>query len=340
MQLFPTPKNRPTTQHYHTYTATLPRQDGRTIAITGCTSGTGQVLARTCGDLGARVIMLNRPSSRAEAALSDLQERGAEAVFVPCDLQNLGHVRQAAELLHTVCPEGIDVLCNNAGVMGLPDRATDDGFDVQMQTNHLSHVLLTHGIWPLLERAATERGEARLVNHSSGARHGITLEARYMGRNGGNLGGDRFPGMGRWRRYQQTKLANLLFTYALADQIATHRPSFANTIKCVCAHPGPTDSGLQAKTTQAGGTQLLDQFVIWRTLRRAHSVEDGTHGILRATCDPNVHTRDFFGPARRGYGGPAELLPQERDPQAEAMLWRESLQSLQLTSFFPERIDH
>lgn len=322
----------PPSRHYQQTVDTLPRLDGRTIAITGCTSGTGQVMAQTCGALGARIVMLNRPSARADEALAALKEAGIDAVLVPCDLQRFASVRDAAELLAQICPEGLDVLCNNAGVMGLPDHATADGCDVQMQTNHLSHFLLTSLVWPLLEAAAEARGEARVVNHSSGARRGPRLQAAYLGVNGGKLGGDGFPGFGKWRRYQQSKLANLLFTYALHDRIAAARPD--RGVKSVCAHPGPTNSGLQVKTANAGGTGLLDQLILWRTLRVAHSVEDGALGILRAACDPGARSGAFYGPIGRGQPGPAELLPPERDPESERLLWEASLSTTGVTDFF------
>lgn len=335
--LFPTPPS-PTTKLYPAFVKRLPSLKGKTVAITGCTSGTGLVLARTCGDLGARVVMLNRPSERADAALLGLTQRKVDAVLVPCDLQSFASVRSAAAKLKTLYAEGIDVLCNNAGVMALPDLATQDGFDVQMQSNHLSHFLLTSQIWPLLERAATQRGEARVVNHSSGARKSPAspLMAANLGKNGGNLGGDGFPGLGKWRRYQQSKLANLLFTYALHDQIAAERPAFAGKIKSLCAHPGPTDSGLQAKTSKAGGTRLLDQYILWRTLKSAQSVEDGALGITRASCESGVESLNFYGPVGSGQGGPAELLPQERDAEGEKLLWVESLKATQISNFWPE----
>merc|ERR1711963_932280 len=114
--------------------------------------------------------------------------------------------------------KGLDVLCNNAGIMATKDEATEDGFDTQMQTNHLSHFLLTAELFPLLEKAANANGEARVVNHSSIARYSPAqpLEAKYFGKNGGKLGGDAdaccrpFSG-GRWKRYQQTKLANVVY---------------------------------------------------------------------------------------------------------------------------------
>ena len=68
---------------------------------------------------------------------------------------------------------------------------TGDGYDIQMQTNHLSHFLLTKLLWPLLEKAANERGEARVVNHSSGARHSVKkLEPQFLEQKGGSLGGN------------------------------------------------------------------------------------------------------------------------------------------------------
>ena len=171
------PPQMPLTIHYHELKAVIPSQQGKIIAITGCTSGTGLVLAKTCAELGARVILLNRKSERADAALKELQGRNASAQHVELDLSSFASVRACAEQLHKVCPDGIDVLCNNAGVMGLPDDATGDGFDVQMQSNHISHFLLTLSVWDLLERAAQKRGEARVVNHSRLAR---LLETRCL----------------------------------------------------------------------------------------------------------------------------------------------------------------
>ena len=324
----------PATQHYHTLVRSFPEMTGKTVLITGCTSGTGLVLARTCGELGARVVMLNRPSERADRALGLLREAGADATLVPCDLSSFDSVREAGQRLRDeLAGSGCDVLCNNAGIMGMPDEATIDGFDVQMQANHLSHFLLTHEVWPLLERAAELRGEARVVNHSSGARGkpGQELIARYLRKNGGNLGGDGFPGLQKWARYRQTKLANLLFTYALHDRAAA-RPG--NRVKSLCAHPGPTDSGLQAKTSLAGGTRLFDRYILWRTLKAAHSVEDGASGIARCCCEAGVESGQFYGPEGRGAAGPAKLLPPERNPEAEKLLWDESTAATGIANFF------
>ncbi|GLI28642.1 short-chain dehydrogenase [Agromyces rhizosphaerae] len=319
-------------EHFADVVAGLPSLEGRTVAVTGSTSGTGAVFASTAASLGARVVLLNRPSPRATASAAALEAAGAHVVPIACDLQRFESVRLAAADVAEAAPDGIDVLCNNAGVMGLADVATPDGCDVQMQTNHLSHFLLTSLLWPLLAAASEARGEARVVNHSSGARRGAPLRAAYLEPRGGNLGGDGFPGFGKWRRYQQSKLANLLFTYALSDRMP--EADRLRGMKSVCAHPGPTDSGLQAKTAGAGGTRLLDRAILRRTLRVAHSVEDGTMGILCASFEPDVDDGQFYGPAGRGEPGPAVLLPPERDPAAERLLWDVSERTTGVTDFF------
>jgi NAD(P)-dependent dehydrogenase (short-subunit alcohol dehydrogenase family) len=210
--------------------------------------------------------------------------------------------------------------------MGLFDEATIDGCDVQMQANHLSHFLLTLDLWPLLEKAAELRGEARVVNHSSGARKKPwkPISADYLQKNGGNLGGDRWPGLQKWQRYQQSKLANILFTYALQ----THAEKQGSRVKSLCAHPGPTFSGLQQKTTAAGGVTMLDNYILNGVYKNCHSTEDGAMGIVRCCCETSVESGQFYGPAVPGNPGPAELLPDERaelgGEEAQKLLWEES----------------
>ena len=100
--------------------------------------------------------------------------------------------------------------------MGFPDKVTGDAYEQQMQTNHLSHFLLASQLMPALEKAAAAHGQARIVNHSSAARKlpAAPLKAKNLekGETGG-FGGDAMNA--RYDRYQQTKLANMVFTEAL-----------------------------------------------------------------------------------------------------------------------------
>jgi len=107
------------------------------VAITGCTTGTGYVAARTCLRKGAHVAMLNRKSERVDAAVKSLTQEvpGAKITAIECNLADFDSVRSAAAVLNTQFADtGIDVICNNAGVMALADQATKQGYDIQMQT--------------------------------------------------------------------------------------------------------------------------------------------------------------------------------------------------------------
>jgi NAD(P)-dependent dehydrogenase (short-subunit alcohol dehydrogenase family) len=195
---------------------------GKVVIITGTTSGTGYVCAKEVAKKGATVVLLNRKSERAENAFQQLKTELPDGKFdlIICDLQSFESVRNAAESIKTKY-EVVDVLVNNAGVMALPDQATPDGYDVQMQTNVLSHFLLTKELFPLLKKS----DEGRIVNHSSMARLGPPLASEYFEKKGGDLGGDgteeeNFSFRGpRWMRYHQTKLANAAFTYGLKNKL-------------------------------------------------------------------------------------------------------------------------
>lgn len=290
---------------------------GRIAAITGTTSGTGYVCARELAKLGATVLLLNRESSRSKASLEKLKEEVPGATFdaITCDLQDFDSVRSAAKTILDRY-EKLDVLCNNAGVMALPDQATKDGYDVQMQTNCLSHFLLTKDLWPLFEKS----DDARIVNHSSGARLGPPLEAKYLGKNGGDLGGDGTEeenasfGGPRWARYHQTKLGNCTFTYELHNRL---EKAGLTQFKALVAHPGLAATQLQVTTAETGGMDSESDF-----MKQAQSPEDGALGILRACADPQAKSGDFYGP--KGWTGFPEKLPPEdllTDPENLRIHW-------------------
>ena len=157
---------------FSTFVEPLPDQQGKVIAITGATTGTGFVCALECAKKGAHVVLLNRPSERATDAEQKIKEMAPQATVetIPCDLTSLDSVRAAAAALKKKfgggvlsTGKGLDVLCCNAGVMALKDQATSDGYDVQMQTNHLAHFLLAKETFGLLEVAAKARASSSLT---------------------------------------------------------------------------------------------------------------------------------------------------------------------------------
>jgi len=317
------------TKWFHDFASKLPSLEGKVVLVTGCTSGTGFVAAQTMAKKGAHVVMLNRKSGRAEEAEKKLLEEapGSKVTSVECDLQSFESVRGCAEKLKAMFGDtGIDVLCNNAGVMALADEATKDGYDVQMQTNHLSHFLLTKELFPLLEKGAQMRGEARIVNHSSGARAqpNKVLDAKYLGKNGGNLGGNGSSmifGGARWQRYHQTKLANAVFTLGLADRLTA-----ANSkVKALVCAPGLASTNLQVTTNQNDG--MSETWV----MRYAQSAEDGTMPLLQCCAGEGVANGDFYEPTKKAMGMRATGPPAKFDlekictkEESRKILWEES----------------
>lgn len=302
------------------------------MVITGTTSGTGQVAASTVAALGAKVLVLNRLSDRSAASFAELSESFPDAALhdVECDLLSFASVKAAAGRVAELCPEGVHVLCNNAGVMALGDTATVDGFDVQMQTNHLSHFLLSKELMPLLERAAQADGEARIVQHSSTARLAPSkvLQAKFLEENGGQLGGDgsklqnmvlRGP---RWLRYNQTKLANAAFAAALHHQLQEK----GSDVKALIAHPGLATTQLQHTTVEGGGMGAASTRLF---MRLGQTPEDGAMGILSCMCLPEAESGQFYGPgsgmmAPKGKAEPFELESFYDNPETRELLWTKS----------------
>lgn len=173
----------------------------------------------------------------------------------------------------------------------MEDVATKDGYDIQMQTNHLSHFLLTKELYPLLKKAVEINGEARICNHSSEARRGKPLEKKYFEKRGGDLGGNgnsMFFNGARWVRYSQTKLANSVFSYSLAQKFEEEN---VQGMKAVCAHPGLASTQLQITTAQKDGMG----WGMW-IMRMSQSCEDGAMPIVASCFDKTTENGTFWGP--------------------------------------------
>lgn len=309
---------------FHEFEKNIKEQKDKIVVLTGTTSGTGNIATRTALKKGASVVLLNRNVDKAKKSLADFFEahEGSESrtTFIKCDLQDFESVEEAAEEVTKLFnEEGFDVLVNNAGVMALEDKATKDGYDLQMQTNHLSHFKLTLMLYPLLEKRAEKVGEARVVNHSSFLRlwPPTALKSKYFQKKGGNLGGDG-TGMttgGRWQRYHQTKLANSAFTVEMQKRLKK-----ANSkVFAVCAHPGIAATSLHDTSAKGGGMKSARS-----ALKNSQSQEDGTMGLLKCIFDDNLKKGGLYGP--KGFTGRPKSLHHGYLTTAKAgkLLWKES----------------
>jgi len=322
---------------YSKFDKTLPDVSGKVFAITGTTSGTGFVAAKTVAAHGGEVLLLNRPSSRSVASLEKLKAAVPEGKFVAidCDLQDFGSVKSACETIKSKYT-ALYCLSNNAGIMATNDEITSDGFDKQMQTNHLSHFLLTKELFPLLLASAKAIGDARIVQHSSLARDMTSnskLEEPFLKKyeKDGSLGGDDRSGVNdmamkgpQWERYKHSKLANSVFNHALTDRIKASSDPVVSKILSTAAHPGISTTNLANHMKGSKVMQFISGIIESLVLQ---SAEDGAMGLLKGMMDApeNIEAGVLYGPkAVTGYAYALPPKPHETHPEAKDMLWKMS----------------
>jgi NAD(P)-dependent dehydrogenase (short-subunit alcohol dehydrogenase family) len=222
------------------------------------------------------------------------------------DLASLASVRAFADRFKAT-HDGLDLLINNAGVMGTPRRRTADGFELQFGTNHLGHFALTTALLETMEG----REDARVVTLSS--------TVHKMGRiNFDNLNGDRH--YFRWNAYGQSKLANLLFTLELDRRLR----AAGSTVRSLAAHPGYAATNLQS-----AGPPMFDRLVmVASNALVAQSEEMGALPILYAATQPGLEGGTYVGPdgfqEQRGHPKIVQPSGRARDPETARRLWEVS----------------
>lgn len=228
--------------------AEMPRLDDATVVVTGANSGLGYEGTREFARRGATVVMACRSVDRAATAAAELRESTPAALELDvreCDLASLNSVETFAEEM-AADYDGVDVLCNNAGVMAIPRSETEDGFETQFGVNHLGHFALTGRLFPLLAAADGIDGDARVVTQSSGAHE--TGEMDFS-----DLNWER--SYGKWKAYGRSKLANLLFAYELQRRLNAADDDLG--VRSVACHPGYADTNLQLRTAAESGNPLM-----------------------------------------------------------------------------------
>ncbi|AJD49575.1 short chain dehydrogenase/reductase family oxidoreductase [Isoalcanivorax pacificus W11-5] len=217
---------------------------GKTVLITGGNSGIGLVAATALAGMGARVVLACRRSQAAEAAAQQIRAAhpGAGVETVALDLASLESVRRAAREVRERFPV-IDVLLNNAGLANVSRETSQDGFELTFATNHLGPFLFTRLLLPAMAP------EGRIIN--------VASEAHRMGRMHWD---DLQLTDNYWvmRAYAQSKLANILFTRELADQLA------GTGIAVSALHPGAVSTSIwpENRWYERAFTRVLKLFLI------------------------------------------------------------------------------
>jgi NAD(P)-dependent dehydrogenase (short-subunit alcohol dehydrogenase family) len=255
--------------------------------------------------------MAVRNQKKAAAAVDEIRASVPDAALelVALDLASQASVRAAAEQI-VAAHKGIDLLINNAGVMGIPEAKTVDGFEMQLGVDHLGHWSLTALLLPALLRTPG----ARIVTVTSTAHH----MGRAINRANPHLHGRYRP----WRAYGQAKLANFHFGLGLQRELENAGASTASLI----AHPGLSNTDLQAVSVQQTGGGTSQQFFLFLARRSGMSPADGALSQLRAATDPAAKGGEFYGP-RFVNSGPPVRKPVVRRlgmDKAIAALWEVS----------------
>jgi NAD(P)-dependent dehydrogenase (short-subunit alcohol dehydrogenase family) len=293
--------------------ADIPDQAGHTAVVTGTTlGGLGHHTALELARRGARVVLAGRNRERLDETRATIlgEVPAAELEQLEVDLADLGSVRRAAEAATAYGP--VDLLVNNAGVMGTSRRLTPDGLDLQLGTNHFGPFLLTGLLLPQLLASK----DARVVTVSSNM-HRVARSAPL---------GDPTMHRGRYRKWQvygQSKLANLMFTYEL-DRRARAKEL---PLKALAAHPGFAGTHLAANgqygRARGGLATILDasiKAVSQPAARGAWPV------LMAATADLPGAT--YVGPGSLGelHGHPQVVTSTalSNDAEAQRRLWQVS----------------
>lgn len=294
--------------------ADVPNQHGRTAVITGANTGLGFVTARILAQHGAAVVLACRTPAKAAEAADRIRAvaPGSAVTTLQLNQASLTSVREAAERLRAE-HERIDLLINNAGMLGSTERTvTEDGFEATFATNHLGVFAFT-GL--VLDRLLPVPG-ARVVTVSS-------LTNRYA-----TLDFDDLQSQNRYHRdrtYSRSKLANLMFTYELQRRLTA---AGATTIS-VAAHPG------QSRTEFTRNLNPVARFLY---SPRAAAITGwlmqdpvvGVLGAVRAAVDPAVRGGDYYGPSGSFQltGHPVRVTSstRSRNVTAQRRLWEESEQ--------------
>jgi NAD(P)-dependent dehydrogenase (short-subunit alcohol dehydrogenase family) len=274
---------------------------GKTVLVTGANQGIGKATAIGLARLGAKVVLLCRNESKGNAALEEVrgEAKGDGPELLLGDFARLADVRRAAADFRR-SHDRLDVLVNNAGLIVPTWRATADGIEETFAVNHLAPFVLTNELLELLEATAHAHGEARIVNVSSRAHKGGTMNWEDL---------ELKEGYRSFRAYSQSKLANILFTYELSRRLeGTH-------VTANCLHPGVIASGFGQtyKGTFSMLVRLAKPFLA--------STDEGAKTSIYLASSPEV----------RGVGGryfvkckPTRSSQVSYDPASWTRLWQVS----------------
>jgi len=270
---------------------------GKTVVITGATSGIGQIAAEALARQGARVVFLARDAARGRAMLDRLIRANPDAAhdWVQADLSTVAAMKKAAKAVARKLAR-IDVLINNAGAFFQHREVTADGLEKTFAVNHMAYFVITETLRPRLAP------DARIVSTASIAHSRAVLDFDDL------QGALRYSGFGA---YGRSKLCNILWTRELARRLQ------GTEITANCLHPGGVRTGFGANSSGVLKTVfgLVRPFML--------TPEQGADTLIYLASSPDVAGQTGGYWSRRRLAQPSAAA---RDPAAALRLWEVSAQ--------------
>jgi NAD(P)-dependent dehydrogenase (short-subunit alcohol dehydrogenase family) len=270
--------------------------DGKVALVTGGTSGIGKATAMALAAMGADVVVVGRDRQRGERAAAEIRaQTGSRVDLALADLASQAGVRELAEGFKGRY-DRLDVLINNAGLVQSTRTESPDGLETTLAINHLAPFLLTN----LLLDTLKESAPSRVVTVSSEAERW------------GNIDFDDLQSKNKYRGfpvYGMTKLANIMFTYELAERLE------GTGVTATCMHPG-------AVNTRFGTNNRGPMTILFRAFKPfMRTPEQGADTVIWLASSPEVE-----GLSGRYYSDRKPLEPKKiaNDPAARRRLWEES----------------
>ena len=268
--------------------------NGKTALVTGSTDGVGRLMAKRLGGAGARVLVHGRNRKRGEEVVAEIEKGGGAAAFLAADLASLPEVRRLADAVRQ-STDRLDLLVNNAGIgtggPGAARQTSADGHELRLAVNYLAGFLLTRLLLPLISNSAP----ARIVNIASAGQQAIDFSDLMLAR-----------GYSGTRAYCQSKLAQIMFTVDLADELR------GSGVTVNALHPATYMDTTMVR--QAGVTP-------WS------SVEEGAEAILNLATSPALEGRSGLY-----FNGQSEARADGQAYDAQA---RQRLKAISLKLLWP-----
>lgn len=284
--------------------------NGKVFVVTGTTSGTGFEATRILLSKGAKVVMLNRNSKKAEDTIATLKQglgNDIDVINIQMDLSEQASVKKTAEEVLKTVPQ-IDALICNAAIAQVPKQTlTVDGWESQMGTNYYGNWTLQALLFPLIEKS-----KGRIVTVGS---MGYDMGIKTIKFDDLNWDKDYTPN----NAYSQSKLSQIMTIYELQDKL---KEAGKTDVKAYACHPGSSRTNL---INTSGSFMMKFIFNLMKLSPLTQSAEKGAYPQLMCATETNLDQSGFYGPTGRnnwiGPVGAHKIEPHAKDKTVAKQLW-------------------